>query len=95
MAMLVGICQIELHIPSSHSLKSKRVVLKSLKTRIQNKFNVSVAEVDFNEKWQRSTLGISIVANERRFIDRALAQIMNLVDDNSDVEIIDHSTEII
>lgn len=95
MAMLVGICQIELHIPASDSLKSKRIVLKSLIKRIQNKFNVSVAEVDFNDKWQRSIVGISIVANERRFIDQALAQIMNLVDDNHDVEIIDHSTEII
>ncbi|NOY58706.1 MAG: DUF503 domain-containing protein [Calditrichaeota bacterium] len=93
--MLVGICQIELHIPASHSLKSKRIVLKSLKKRIQNKFNVSIAEVDYNEKWQRSILGISIVANERRFIDQALSQIMNLVENNNDVEIIDHSTEII
>lgn len=69
--------------------------MKSLKKRIQNKFNVSIAEVDYNEKWQRSILGISIVANERRFIDRALSQVMNLVENNNDVEIIDHSTEII
>ena len=93
--MLVGIFQIELHIPASHSLKSKRIVLKSLKKRIQNKFNASIAEVDYNDKWQRSTLGISIVANERRFIDQMFSQIMNLVENNSDVEIIDHSTEII
>lgn len=95
MAMLVGLYQIELFIPQSGSLKSKRFVLQSLKTRIHNKFNVSVAEVDENEKWQRTTLGIALVANERRFIDQVMSEILRLVETCSDVQVIDQQLEII
>jgi uncharacterized protein len=93
--MLVGIYQIELFIPESGSLKSKRFVLKSLKTRIHNKFNVSVAEVAENEKWQRSTLGVAMVANERRFIEQVMAEIFRLIEAEDEVEIIDQKLEII
>lgn len=93
--MLVGIYQIELFIPESGSLKSKRFVLKSLKDRIRNKFNVSVAEVDENEKWQRATLGIAMVANERRFIDQVMSEIFRLVENEQEAEIISHLLEIV
>ena len=92
--MLIGICQVEMHIPGSNSLKSKRFVLQSLKTRIRNKFNVSVAEVDHNDKWQRATIGIALVSNERQFIDKALTQILNLIDNEMQIEIIQHQTEV-
>ena len=93
--MLVGIYQIELFIPESGSLKSKRFVLKSLKDRIRNKFNVSVAEVDENEKWQRATLGIAMVANERRFIDQVMSEIFRLVENEEEAEIISQLLEIV
>lgn len=93
--MLVGLFQFDLMLPQSDSLKAKRLVLKSLKTRLQNKFNVSVAEVDYNEKWQRTLLGIAIVSNEKKFIDKTFNQIFNLIDDNDQSEIIDHQVEII
>jgi uncharacterized protein len=93
--MLVGICQIEIFIPESGSLKSKRFVLSSLKARLRNKFNISVAEVDENEKWQRTTLGIAIVSNERRFIDKVVSQILNVVETEDQVELVDHQLEII
>ncbi|MBN2354843.1 DUF503 domain-containing protein [candidate division KSB1 bacterium] len=93
--MLVGLYQIDLHIPNSGSLKSKRFVLKSIKTRIHNKFNVSVAEVDGNEKWQRTTLGIAMVANERRFIEQVMAEIFRLIEIEDEVEILQHQLEII
>jgi len=92
--MLVAICQFELLIPGSNSLKAKRFVLSSLKTRLRNKFNISIAEVDSNDKWQRATLGLSIVANERRFLDQTISQILNHIDDENDVEVIDHQIEI-
>lgn len=93
--MLVGLFQFELLLPQSDSLKAKRLVLKSLKTRLQNKFNISVAEVDYNDKWQRTVLGIAIVSNEKQFIDKAFNQIFNLIDDNDQSEIVDHQVEII
>jgi uncharacterized protein YlxP (DUF503 family) len=92
--MFVGVGQVELYIPESGSLKSKRFVLKSIKTRIRNKFNVSVAEIDNNDKWQRATLGVAVVSNERKIIDSTLNQVKNFIESDVRVEVIDHSIEI-
>jgi uncharacterized protein YlxP (DUF503 family) len=56
--MVVGLCTIELHLPGSQSLKAKRQVLLSLKDRLREKFNVSVAEVAEHDRWQKAVLGI-------------------------------------
>ncbi len=93
--MFVSLCQVDLLIPDSNSLKSKRMVVSKIKQRLRNKFNVSVAEVDHNELWQRVTLGIASVANKRRFIDQQLQSIMNFIDDQDYIEILDHKTEIL
>ena len=93
--MLVGLFQFELILPASDSLKAKRLVLKSLKTRLQNKFNISVAEVAHNEKWQRTLLGCAIVSNERKMIEQAFNQIFNVIDNEQQVEIVDHQMEVI
>jgi uncharacterized protein YlxP (DUF503 family) len=92
--MHVAVIQIELFLLESQSLKSKRVVLQSLKTRIRNKFNVSVAEVGENDKWQKAVLGIASVTNDRRFQDKIISQIMNLIESEDRVEITDHQVEI-
>ncbi|HPN33214.1 MAG TPA: DUF503 domain-containing protein [bacterium] len=92
--MLVGLYQIELFIPDSGSLKSKRFVLKSLKDKIRAKFNVSVAEVEDNELWQRAVLGVAMVSNERKFIDQVMTQIFNLVEQDDNVEITNQQLEV-
>ena len=92
--MFIGCLQVELLIPESASLKSKRMVLNSVKQRLRNKFNVSVAEVDNNDLWQRTTLAVAMVANKRHFLNQALDQILNFIDDQSQSEIIDHQIEI-
>jgi uncharacterized protein YlxP (DUF503 family) len=92
--MIIGVCQVELLIPESGSLKSKRFVLKSLKTRIRNKFNVSIAEVAENEKWQRTVLGMALVSNDRKLIDGVFNQIVNLINSDLNVEMIDHFIDI-
>ena len=91
--MLIGTCRLELIIPESRSLKNKRQVLKSLKDRIRNKFNVSVAEIDHQVLWQRLTIDIAMVANEYSFIDRALSQILNLVHSEPRINVIDYEIE--
>jgi uncharacterized protein YlxP (DUF503 family) len=93
--MFVGISQVELFIPESGSLKSKRFVLKSIKTKIRNKFNVSVAELENNDKWQRSTLGVSIICNDKKIIDSTFNQVLNLIEADGRMEVIDYSTEIL
>jgi len=92
--MFVGVSQIELFIPESGSLKSKRFVLKSIKTKIRNKFNVSVAEIENNDKWQRSTIGLSVVSNDKKIVDNTLIQVRNFIETDVRVEIIDFSVDI-
>lgn len=93
--MLVGTAQFEFLIPGVGSLKEKRFVLKSIKTRLQNKFNISVAEVDHHDKWQRACLGVACVSNERRFLDETLNKVMNLLLDENRIELIDQYIEIL
>jgi uncharacterized protein YlxP (DUF503 family) len=54
--MIVGVCTIELRLRETRSLKDKRQVLKSIITRVKNNFNVAIAEVDYQDKWQRALL---------------------------------------
>ena len=84
----------DLHLPQSNSLKAKRYILQGLKTRLRNNFNVSVAEVDHHDLWQRATLGIAVVANEGRFADRVLSQVINFIERDGQVRLIDYWTEI-
>lgn len=92
--MLVGVCTIELFLPQSGSLKDKRMVLNSIKKRIRNKFNVSVSEVGDTEKWQRFSLGIALVTNERRFVDMTVSEILKFISGEDGVEILEHLVEI-
>jgi uncharacterized protein len=87
--MVVGILRIELFIPESASLKSKRFAIKSIKDRLRSRFNVSVAEVDNGDKWQRASLGVVAVSNETRHIDSIMSNVMNLVHGDRRVEVLD------
>ena len=91
--MIVGLCRIEVFIPESRSLKAKRQVIKGLKDRIRNRFNVSVAEVDHQSLWQRVTLGLALVSDEKGYIDRTLQQILNLVHAEPRLQVLDHAFE--
>ncbi|MEJ2635670.1 MAG: DUF503 domain-containing protein [Calditrichia bacterium] len=93
MAVIIGLLTAEIFIPSANSLKEKRMVVKGLKDKIHNKFNVSVSEVDYQDKWQRALLGIAQVGNDYGFIEKNLNKIFNLIESNNNVEIIDHSFE--
>ena len=62
---VIGVLTLEIHVEESHSLKDKRHVVKSLKDRLRDKFNVSVAEIDGLESWQRSVVAAVTVANDR------------------------------
>ncbi len=93
--MFIGALQIELLIPDSTSLKEKRMVVRSIKQRLQNKYNISVAETDHQDLWQRATLGIAMVANDTRFLNEALDKILNFIDDQDQSQVIDHQIEIL
>jgi len=79
---------IELYLPLSKSLKNKRSIVKSITQRIHNKYNVSIAEINNNEKWKNATIGISIIANEMLYIERKLSDVIHFIEDTyMDVEI--------
>jgi hypothetical protein len=92
--MLVGVCQVEILLPQSDSLKAKRFVLSSVKARIQNKFNVSIAEVDQHELWQRATLGMALITNERRFVDQTFSKIIQFLEGDDRLEILEQQIEV-
>ncbi len=78
--MVVGVLRLTLYLPENHSLKGKRQVLRAIKARVRDKFNVSIAESDHNEMWQRAELGICQVGNERAFVDSALREVVNFIE---------------
>ncbi len=73
--MVVGLLTVELHIGGSHSLKDKRMVLRRLKDRLRGTFNVSVAEVDFQDLWQRAGLAVVAVGTDEPYVDGELARV--------------------
>ena len=93
--MIVGLLTIELHIPDARSLKEKRFVLRSIKDRVRNKFNVSIAEIDANDLWQRCVLGVACVANERTIVNKMLDGVSNTILNTPSVELIDSAMEML
>ncbi len=94
--MHVGVCSIRFRLPENGSLKGKRRVLKSITTRVGNKFNVSVAEVDDQDLWQLATLGISCVSNNKRHANEVLSRVVDFISDSRfEVEMLDYNIEIL
>ena len=91
--MTIGLLQLNLFIPQANSLKSKRRILKSLKDKIRHKFNVSVAEIDSLDKWQKQTLAIACVNSDKRLANSILSKIVNLIDAQHGVELVDYGIE--
>ena len=87
--MLVALERFDLRIPGCGSLKEKRHVVKALTAAIRSKFNVSVAEVDHHDLWQRSALGVALVAGERYHAKRVLHEVEKLVERWAEVEVIE------
>jgi uncharacterized protein len=69
--MNIGLLTLEIFIPDSHSLKEKRFVVRSLKDRLR-KFNISIAECDHQDLWQRSTLGIVSISSDAKVLEKML-----------------------
>lgn len=79
--MTVGVLRLILYLPENHSLKGKRSVLRTIKARVRNKFNVSIAEAGDHDLWQRGLLGIAQVGTDEAFVDAALREVVRYIDD--------------
>jgi uncharacterized protein YlxP (DUF503 family) len=93
--MVVGTMIIELYLHDNRSLKGKRKIVRSMIDKVKHKFNVAIAEIGSNDKWQRIELGISTVGNDRRHIDSSLTNVLVFLDSLYLAEIINSKTEII
>jgi len=86
-------CELRLFLRQSRSLKDKRQVISSLKSRIHNRFEVAVAEVEHMDTWQRSTLGIAAVSTEYHHATEVIASVVRFVEQELRVELLDYSVE--
>ena len=68
----VGVLTLELHIEGAHSLKDKRHTVKSLKDRLRSRFNVAVAEIDYQDLWQRALVAAVTVSSDRARAEQVL-----------------------
>ena len=93
--MLSGICTINLYFPNSHSLKDKRNIIKSIKLRIRNNFNVSVSEINNNDLWKNTTLGIACIGNEKRYLDNVLNEVIKFIENQNKLQVIDFKITIL
>ncbi|MCJ7686202.1 MAG: DUF503 domain-containing protein [Desulfobacteraceae bacterium] len=93
--MVVGSLKIEFRLTDNRSLKGKRKVVRSMVDKVKSRFNVSIAEVGSNDKWQKIELGISAVGNDRRHIDSSLNHILSFLESLYLAEIVHTEMEIL
>jgi uncharacterized protein YlxP (DUF503 family) len=93
--MVVGLLTLELHFPGARSLKDKRHVLRGLQARIRKQYNVSVAEVDFQDLWQRSRLAVVAVNTDQVHLERALQAVAGEAAKVRDGELVDQQLEVL
>ena len=89
----LGILLVSLHIPEAQSLKDKRMVLRSIKDRIRSHYNVSVAELDGQDKWQTATLGFAVLNKDNRYANGQLQDILSNIERHNGVLVCDHEIE--
>jgi uncharacterized protein len=94
-AARVALGLVELHLPDVGSLKDKRHVLKGLKERVRARFEVSVAEVDHQDVWQRATLAVAYVSADARHANTVISKAMDFIEDNVAGRVLDTSVEIL
>lgn len=87
--MIVGILKIKIHLPWAHSLKEKRVEVKSICAKVKNNFNVSIAEVEDQDLHQMATIGIAMISNNTKHIDSRMDKIINYIESNTEGELIE------
>ena len=93
--MVVGTLRIVLYLHDNRSLKGKRKIVRSMVDKVKHKFNVAIAEVGSNDKWQKIELGVSTVGNDRRHIDASLSRVLSFLDSLYLAEIVDIRKEIL
>jgi hypothetical protein len=92
--MVVKLLTIDLHLPGSSSLKEKRFVLTSVKSKLRNRFNVAVSEVGYHDKWQRATLAVVTVGVDGPAVEATCDRVLKFLERDFRMEILDWTQEI-
>lgn len=95
MTMTIGVLQVRLAVYESTSLKDKRRVIKSLKDRLRQRFNVSVAETGSLDSRQAAELTAAVVANESRFVNSSLQSVLNFIEGHGGAVLVDYHIEML
>ena len=93
--MVIGTLKIALLLTDNRSLKGKRKVVRSMVDKVKSRFNVSIAEVGSNDKWQKIELGISTVGNDRRHVDASLNRVLSYLESLYLAEIVETKMEML
>jgi uncharacterized protein YlxP (DUF503 family) len=94
--MHIGLCTIDLRLPGNGSLKGKRSIIKSIVTRVSREFNVSVAEVDAQNLWQRAVLGVACVSSSADYAHGQLERVVQWIETHRpDVVLLDYQIEML
>ena len=91
--MHVLLITLSLQIPHAHSLKDKRRQIKSLKDRLSNRFNASIAEIDALDNWQQAVLGVCMISNDRSYLNKQYSLVEALVLDYTELELVNVTRE--
>ena len=86
---------VEIHLPDVGSLKGKRHALKGLKQKLRQRFEISVAEVDHQDSWQRATLALACVSGDSRHANEVISKAMDFLEDNVDGYVTDVHVEML
>jgi hypothetical protein len=93
--MTIGILNLTLYMPESHSLKAKRQILHSLKANLKNSFNIAVTQIDQEDKWQKAQLALVGVEKNRDKMNSILSRILNFIESFHQVQLVDHQIELL
>jgi len=92
----IGFLEIELYLPGMSSLKEKRGIIKSMRTKMRNKFNVASAEVDNQDTWQSATIAVTTVSNSNARIHKTFQNVIKWIESRyPDALVTNHYTEIL
>jgi uncharacterized protein YlxP (DUF503 family) len=91
--LVIGLLTLDLHFPGARSLKDKRQALRSLEQRVRNRFNVSIAEVEHQDLWQRARLAVVSVNTDHDHLEATLQSVVGEAEHAREIQLLDAQTE--
>ena len=91
--MVIGCCSVKFYLHGNNSLKGKRRVIRAIKDRLKNDFNVSIAEIGYQDVWQSINIGIATIGVDRPYIDGLMTKVIDAIERMNLAEIVECKTE--